>query len=167
MFHEIKVAEIDKNPFSLIGEQWMLVTAGDETKCNTMTASWGTMGVFFNKNIVTVYVRPQRYTYEFIEKTGKFTLSFLPDSYRKTLMMLGTKSGRDSDKMAESGLTVAMAGENYPYFKEAELVLSCKILYKQDFVGEGMEVPELDAKYFANKDYHRMYMAEIETVLVK
>ena len=67
-FREIKVNEIKNNPFEMIGTDWMLITAKRNDKVNTMTASWGGLGVIWNKNVVTVYIRPQRYTKEFIEK---------------------------------------------------------------------------------------------------
>ena len=84
-FTEIKAEELKDNPFDLIGKQWMLITAGNEEKCNTMTASWGAMGVMWGKNAVTVYIRPQRYTKEFVDAEDMYTLSFFKEEYRKAL----------------------------------------------------------------------------------
>jgi flavin reductase (DIM6/NTAB) family NADH-FMN oxidoreductase RutF len=131
-----------------------------------MTASWGGMGVLFHKNVVTIYVRPQRYTYEFLEQHPEFTLSFFEESYRPQLKLLGSKSGRSTDKLAESGLTVAMAGETAPYFEEASLVLVCRKLYYHDLDPQNFVDPSLTT-FFEKKDYHRMYIGEIIQALKK
>ena len=75
-FKEIPVSEMEFNPFDKISKQWMLVTAGDKDSSNTMTASWGGVGIMWGKPVATVYIRPQRYTKEFIDKNEYFTLSF-------------------------------------------------------------------------------------------
>ena len=94
-FKEMKAEELQFNPFTKIGKEWMLVTAGDEEKHNTMTASWGAMGIMWGKNVATVYIRPQRYTKEFIDKEERFTVSFFSEEYRQALEVCGSKSGRD------------------------------------------------------------------------
>ena len=94
-FTEIKAEELKDNPFDLIGKQWMLITAGNEEKCNTMTASWGGVGIMWGKNIATAYIRPQRYTKKFMDETGMYTLSFLSEDYRKALSVCGSVSGKD------------------------------------------------------------------------
>ena len=93
MFHEVNPLELSCNPFQMIGKDWALVTAGDETGCNTMTVSWGNMGIMWNKNIVTVFIRPQRYTKEFLDRFDNFTLSFYEESSREALKLCGSKSG--------------------------------------------------------------------------
>ena len=105
MLHTIDPAALSLNPFTLIGKDWALLTAGGETGFNPMTVSWGNMGVMWNKNIVTVYVRPQRYTKEFIDRSDKFTLSFFEESMRPALKLCGSKSGRDLNKVEATGLT--------------------------------------------------------------
>ena len=101
-FKEIKPEELEFNPFRLIGKDWMLITAGTEEKFNTMTASWGSVGILWNKPAVTIYVRPTRYTYEFVEKYDEFTISFFSEEYRSALNFCGSKSGRDYDKALET-----------------------------------------------------------------
>ena len=123
MFSRIDPKELNQNVFSMIGEQWMLVTAGTVERCNTMTASWGGLGVLWGKPVATVYIRPQRYTLEFVERENCFTLSFFGEEYRKALALCGSKSGRDVDKVKECGFTVAGAACGAPYFEEAGLVL--------------------------------------------
>ena len=129
-FKEIKPELIRKNPFSAIGKEWMLIAAGNREKQNAMTASWGGLGVMFGKNVAFVFVRPQRYTKEFMDSEETFSLSFLDKEYRKVLNYFGTVSGRDEDKIAKSGLTVSYHGTT-PYFGEANLVLICKKLFVQ------------------------------------
>lgn len=166
-FREISCDELEFNPFKKISRQWMLVTAGDEKKSNTMTASWGGLGIMWGKNVATAYIRPQRYTKEFIDQTDKFTLSFLAEEYRKSLNVCGSVSGKDvEDKWAEAGL--------HPYVtdgtvgvEEAEMILVCRKLYHQEMKPECFDEKENDTKWYPDKDYHTMYIAEIEKVLVK
>lgn len=167
MFHTTEPKQLPQNVFSLLDDQWMLITAGDETHFNTMTASWGGLGVLFNKNVATIYVRPQRYTFEFLEQYPDFTLSVFGKNHahRPALSLLGSKSGRDSDKIKESGLTPVMDGQNPPYFAEAELIFVCRKLYVQDFDPRCCLDPSLH-DFYENQDYHRMYIAEIVQTLV-
>lgn len=165
-FHKISPEELRNNPFHMIGKDWMLVTAEKEGKVNTMTASWGGVGVLWNRNVVYVFIRPQRYTKEFIDNAETFSLSVLPQDYKKTLSYLGTVSGRDEDKIAKSGLTVAHDGAT-PYFEEAETVLVCRKLYRQEMTPESFIDESLVGANYPNNDYHAMYVAEIQDVLVK
>lgn len=165
-FKEIVIEELKLNPFTKIDKEWMLVTAGNEEKHNTMTASWGAMGIMWNKNIVTVYIRPQRYTKEFVDAQDTFTISFYGEEYRKALNVCGTKSGRDCDKEAEAGLTPFYV-DGTTAFEEADLIMVCKKQYHQEMLPECFDEPENDGKYYPEKDYHVMYMAEVTKVLVK
>ena len=166
MFERIDPKSLDQNVFSLIGDQWMLLTAGTGEKCNTMTASWGGLGVLWGKPVATVYIRPQRYTLEFVEREEKFTLAFFGEAYRKALALCGSKSGRDIDKVKECGFTVETA-DGAPYFAEADLVLVCKKAYWQDMDPTHFLDGEIDSKWYPEKDYHRIFIGEIETVLKK
>lgn len=160
MFEKCDVKSLDQNVFSLIGDQWMLVTAGTPDRCNTMTASWGGLGVLWGKPSATIYIRPQRYTYEFIEQSGYFTLAFFGQEHRKSLALCGAKSGRDIDKVKECGFTVLAGEGNAPYFAEAELVLVCKKAYWQDLDPSHFLDPDIE-KHYEKHDYHRMYIGEI------
>ena len=164
-FHPTDPATLACNPFSLIGKDWALLTAGDASGFNTMTVSWGNMGVMWNKNIVTVFVRPQRYTREFIEHSDKFTLSFYDESMRPALRLCGSKSGRDLDKAAAAGLTPVFENGT-TYFAQAKLVLECRKIYCDKIRPEGFLIPEINDSY-AEKDYHFVYMGEILRVLEK
>lgn len=165
-FKEIKATELQKNPFQMIGKEWLLVTAKNGDKCNTMTASWGGVGIMWGKNVAYVFIRPQRYTKEFIDASTTFSLSVLDDCYRKTLTYLGTVSGRDEDKIQKSGLTVTLE-EDTPYFEEANTVMVCRKLYAQEYDPACFIDKSCDEKWYPQKDYHTMYIVEIEKVLVK
>lgn len=165
-FREIDIKELEFNPFSKIGTQWMLITAGDEEKHNTMTASWGGLGIMWGKNIATVYIRPQRYTKEFVDANDTFTVSFFPEKCRKALQICGSVSGRDVDKEKEAGLTPYYV-DGTTAFEEAELIFVCRKQYHQDMLPECFDEAKNDEKWYPGKDYHTMYMAEITKVLVK
>lgn len=157
----IDVSALSQNVFTAIGQQWMLLSAGDREKANTMTVSWGGLGVLWGKNVATVYVRPQRYTYEFMEKGDTFTLSFLGEEWREALKLCGSKSGRDVDKFQASGLTLAYGAGDTPYLQEAQVVLVCKKLYFDDIEPSHFLDGDIDGKNYPGKDYHRMYIGEI------
>ena len=161
MLEKVDLKTIDGNVFSLIGDQWMLITAGTAERCNTMTASWGGLGVLWQKNVATVYIRPQRYTYEFVEREPYFTLSFFGAGHRKELALCGSKSGRDVNKLEACGFTVETGAGGAPYIAQAELVLVCRKLYWQDLDPNHFLYQEVHDEY-PGKDYHRMYIGEIE-----
>lgn len=167
-FKEISPYDIQDNPFSIIGRDWQLFCAGaDEANCNTMTASWGQLGVMWNKPVACIYIRPQRYTREFVEREARFSVTFFePGTHRSELNLLGSKSGRDGNKIAEAGLT-PMLFDGVPAFEEAHMVLVCRKLYQQDLEGASFLAPGLDAAFYPDKDYHRMYIGEIEKVFVR
>lgn len=165
-FKEIKVDQLEGNPFKMIGKEWMLVTASNGEKVNTMTASWGGLGVMWNKNVAFVVLRPNRYTKEFIDSNDTFTLSFYDNEYKKTLSYLGTVSGRDEDKVEKSGLTLANLN-NAPYFEEAKTVLVCKKLFNQTFDEESVLDKAIIESSYPQKDFHTLYIAEITNALVK
>ena len=167
----MKFEKIDKtkeniNPFQRIGQDWMLISAEREGKVNTMTASWGMMGVFWGKNVVTVGIRPQRFTKEFVDANDTFTISFFDESYRKALNICGSVSGRDKDKIKEAGLTPYFV-DGTAAFEEANLILVCKKMYHGDILPENFEDETIDTKWYPQKDYHTMYISEILKVLVK
>jgi flavin reductase (DIM6/NTAB) family NADH-FMN oxidoreductase RutF len=147
--------------------KWFLLTSGDFEKdhFNTMTVAWGYFGIMWNKPMAVVVVRPTRFTFEFMEQYETFTLTTFDKTFKKDLNLLGTKSGRDGNKIAETGLTaVASKVVAAPAFKEAELVIECKKSYWDDFKPENFLDPEIEKKYPV-KDYHRMYFGEVLHIL--
>ena len=159
--------ELNENLFGLLDKEWMLITARDaETgKINTMTASWGGFGILWNKPVAFVFIRPQRYTHEFTEKAEGLTLSFFGEEYRDALKLCGRVSGRDCDKIADAALTPMLIGERAA-FEEARMVFSCRKLYADDLKESAFVDPALLSNYSA-KDYHTMYIVEIEGIIKK
>ncbi|MBE6350678.1 MAG: flavin reductase family protein [Spirochaetaceae bacterium] len=152
---------IQENAIDLIGDKWMLVTAGTMQDHNTMTASWGGLGVLWGKPVAFVFIRPQRHTFNFTEKHEELTLSFFAEDYKKALSICGSVSGKDCDKDKEANLSPIQVGENAVSYKEARLILQCKKLYaeflnEKNFVQEG-----LSEEFYKDKDFHRMYIVEI------
>lgn len=165
-FRIVKPTEISENTFQLIGRDWMLVTAGNLDSYNTMTASWGGFGHLWNRDVCWCVIRPQRYTYKFIEAADRFTLSFFLKEHRDALKFCGTKSGRDYDKAAETGLTPFATESGAVAFEEAKLVLECRKDYIHDLDPNGFLDPRIHSEY-PDKDYHRMYLGEIERCMIR
>lgn len=165
-FTKITPKEIEGNIFEMVGDKWMLITGGDKKGFNTMTASWGGAGILWARPVSFCFVRPQRHTRAFMDKGEYYTLSFYGEHHRKQLNICGTKSGRDTDKVAECGFTPEFASCGAVYFEEAELVFVCKKIYTEDFKKENFRSLEISDIYKAN-DYHRMYIGEIIEVLKK
>ena len=161
-FIAISPYEMEGNPFRMIDKQWMLITAGNESAANTMTASWGGLGILWHKPVSFAFIRPTRYTYEFTEREEYYSLCFFGEEYRDALKLCGTVSGRDRDKIAECNLTLRYDAEA-PYFDEAEVVMICRKMAAQDIDPAGFIDPSVEDCY--NNDYHRVYTGEITKVL--
>ena len=158
-FVEINPKDLTENAINLIGLDWMLVTAGNLEKYNMMTASWGGLGVLWHKPACFIFVRPSRYTYEFLENNDHFSLTFFTKEHRPELNFCGTKSGRDVNKMKEVKLTPIGKNETV-YFEEAKIVMICKKLYIHDLKSENF-VHHIQNKFYKNGNLHRMYICEI------
>lgn len=156
--------QLEESAFRLIGRDWMLITAGGRGAWNTMTASWGALGVLWNRPAAFIFVRPGRYTFEFIEREPLFTLSFFDPAFHSALEYCGTHSGRDGDKAAATGLTPFEPGPGVTAFEEARLILVCRKLYHQD-VNPGFFLDPGIAENYPKKDYHRMYAGEVIRML--
>lgn len=160
-FESVDLENLSDNPWKLIGKDWMLVTAGNLASWNTMTASWGGLGVLWHQNVAFVFVRPSRHTFEFMNRGDRFTLSFFPEERREILTKCGSVSGRDADKAALTGLDPFEPEPGIVSFRQARLVISCRKLYAQD-LGPGHIVDPDVLKNYANGDWHRMYVAKVE-----
>ena len=166
-YRSVTPEEFDNSPFRLIGKDWLLITAADETKesgANAMTASWGGLGVLWNTPVATVYIRPQRYTYDLVEKAERISLCVMGAGYKQALGICGTKSGRDHDKLKEAGLD-AKTVDGVPTIKDSQVIMICKKLYADDL----KEDKFIDRSHLShyNGDFHRFYILEIEQILVK
>ncbi len=167
VFKEVSPRAISDNAFRAIGEQWMLITAGTLDAFNTMTASWGAWGELWNGPVAICFVRPQRYTFGFMNSATHFTLSFFSEAFRPALDYCGSHSGRDVDKIAATGLTPVAAPTGAVYFSEARLVLECRKLYSQDLTPDGFHDPRIAPAMYPHADYHRMYVGQVLRCLVQ
>lgn len=157
--------QFDTDIFSQFNDKWALLSAGTKDKHNTMTISWGGMGTLWFKPVVTVYVKPCRHTYQFMNDNEYFTVSFYPEEYKKALTLMGSKSGRDMDKDSASGLTVKDLGKAVTY-EEAEVTLLCKKIYFQDMDTANMP-QDIVQQHYTIEEPHRMFIGEVVEVISK
>ena len=162
---EVSIYDVNENTVDLLNHQWGLITAGREGAYNTMTVSWGALGELWGRDMVTAYIRPQRYTKQFLDGNDCFTLSFYPPEYKKALALCGSESGRDTDKAAATGLTPVF-DEAAPYFAEAKLVIVCKKAAVGQFEPRQF-VDRTIMNEYPDDDFHFIYYGEIQKVLVK
>ncbi|MBR4013239.1 MAG: flavin reductase [Clostridia bacterium] len=163
-FKEISPYELD-NALKLIGKDWMLITARDGEKVNAMTASWGCLGVLWNRPIAVCFIRPQRHTFGLAEEQDRLSLAFFGQDRRDALSLCGTKSGRDCDKISEAGFTTSDA-DGVPVINEAQILVIGRKLYA-DYIKEDCFIDNKMLDFYKEKDFHKAYVLEIEKVLVK
>lgn len=160
--HPVGLETLTLEILRVFGRQNPLLTAGDRTELNTMTIGWCQLGRLWNQPVCTVFVRPERYTYRFMESHDYFTVSVLPEDAKKITVLCGTKSGRDVDKVKECGLTVRCGAGDAPFFDEAEWVLVCRKLYAQDMDPAAVLDGEIILPYYGEKGgWHRMYVGQV------
>lgn len=167
---KIGIESLNDNMFEAIGKEWMLVTAGTSKHFNTMTASWGGIGFLWAKNVAFVFIRPERYTHEFVEANEWLTLSFLGEEHKTVHKICGSQSGRDTDKIKETGLTPVITENDSVTFEEARLVLECRKLFKEQIRPECFLDKEIAGKWYNDRpggSFHDMYIVEIVNVFVK
>lgn len=164
---EIKAKEIKQNMFSMLHDNWGIVCAGEGESASGMTVSWGGTGIMWERPVVTIYIRPQRFTKTLIDANDRFSLSFLPEDMRNISQFFGRNSAADGiDKFAESGAS-AVFEEEVPYVDGADMVFICRKLISGEFDPDRIYDSCNDSTYYPDKDYHTYYIAEIEKVLVK
>jgi flavin reductase (DIM6/NTAB) family NADH-FMN oxidoreductase RutF len=158
--HAIAPADLTLRPFHLLDKQWALLVAGSE-RPNPMTVAWGGFGTLWNRPVVTVFVRPTRFTFELLSREPSFTLSFLPDAWRDALELCGTRSGRDTEKWTASGL-VPEPSEMIPVPRvaQAELAFECRVLATADLDPSRFIDPSIERLY-PLADYHRAYFGHV------
>ena len=168
-FKSVAAEEFDENIFNLVGKDWTVITAGEEP--NSMVASWGGVGIMFNKPVTWCFLRANRYTLEKIKETGFYTMSYFPEQYRGDIMPFGTKSGRNTDKMAQTKLTPVLTPAGAPAYKEAKIIIECKLIAaptvsKDEFyTQEGKDF--LQGGYDEAKDWHKLVYGEITKIYIK
>lgn len=158
-----------ENVWDLIGKQWMLITAGDENGFNTMTASWGGIGWLWNKPVAFIFIRPERYTHQFVEKSEYVTLSFLPEENRKALQICGTVSGRDTNKVADANLTPEFILNGVVGFAQSRLTLVCKKLFKTSMTEDCFIDKDVLKRWYNDQpggSLHDVYVVEINEAYI-
>ncbi len=165
-FQPYPIDLLEMNPFTKIGSEWALVTSGSKAKVNTMTVSWGGVGVLWGKNVTYIFIRDSRYTKEFIDNGEFFSLAFFDETYHTALQYCGSHSGRDTDKWAEAGLTPAFR-HSIPYPDEANLVMLCRKMAAVPIKEEHFTDSGIMKKWYADSDMHTMYVGEIIDVMAR
>ena len=155
--------EFNAKSFEVFDQEWALVTAGTKDSCNAMTISWGGLGTLWGRPAATVYVKPVRYTWNFMKENDYFTVSFYDEQYRKALGVFGSKSGRDTDKVKETGFTPVYL-ENAVTFREAKTTLLCRKIYTQDLDIEAIPDFARD-RYYTEEAPHTMFIGEVIDIL--
>ena len=166
MFIEIDIRDVKKNMVKAISDEWMLISAGNETKSNMMTASWGLTGELWFRDVAVCFIRPQRYTLEFVENNDTFALSFFGTGEKQALSFCGSKSGRDCDKIKETGLTPVYS-DGTVYYEQAQMVIICKKIAVGDIKPEQIIDKTVLNRCYPEKDYHKIFVGEIVKVLEK
>lgn len=157
--------EFNVNSFDVFDQDWALVTAGEMGKFNTMTISWGGLGTLWSRPVATVYVKPIRYTHQFMEGSDYFTVSFFREEYRQALGLLGSRSGRDGDKVSAAGLTPVPLDKSVT-FKEASVTLLCRKIYRQELDAAAMPTDVVHS-YYDSEAPHTMYIGEVINCLAR
>ena len=158
--HPIEFQTFTPEVLDVFASRNALLTVGDRRECNTMTIGWCGLGRMWQLPACTVYVRPERYTYSFLERFDSFTVSVFSPEWKKQIAYCGSKSGRDVDKVKECGFTVDLGAGDAPYFREADWVLVCRKRYAQDLKPECCLDPRI-AQWYVGMGWHRMYIGEI------
>lgn len=165
-YKQIAPDKIPGNIIKMLGDDWMLITAGNDEKFNMMTASWGGLGRLYEKPVAICFINPMRYTYQLMEKNDTYTLTFYTEAYRDALRYCGSNSGKSADKVKGSGLTPVTTPEGSKAFSEAWLIIECRKLVSQSLTPEAISNEEVKEQW-AGKQLHKMFIGEIINVWVK
>lgn len=165
-FQPMPIDLVELNPFTKIGKEWALVTAGTKANANTMTISWGGVGVLWGKNVAFIFIRDSRYTKELLDANEFFSVTFLSEQYRDALNYCGFHSGRRGNKIADAGLTLATR-HDIPYIDEGNFVLLCEKMAATRITEDSFLMPEIKEKWYKDGDMHTMYIAEIIDIMAR
>lgn len=165
-FQPYPIEVLEMNPFTKIGKEWGVITAGNKSSYNAMTVSWGGVGVLWGKNVVNIYIRDSRYTKEFIDNGDFFTVAFFDETYRDALNYCGAHSGRDVDKFQEAGLTPAFR-HGIPYPDEANFVIICKKMAAVPITEDSFTDSSIMKKWYSEGNMHTMYVGEIIDMMAR
>jgi flavin reductase (DIM6/NTAB) family NADH-FMN oxidoreductase RutF len=166
-FKKISIKELNDNVVKLIANDWMLITVGQINSCNMMTASWGGIGNLWNEPVAFIFIRPQRYTYQFTEKEEYFTLTFFEEKDRSILNFCGSTSGKFVNKISETGLVPMETELGNVYYKQARLVIECKKEYSDNIEYQGFVDKNIPESVYPKNDFHKMYIGKIINVMIR
>jgi flavin reductase (DIM6/NTAB) family NADH-FMN oxidoreductase RutF len=167
LFKSVSPEKLNDNLFRLLDKDWMLVTAGSQGDFNTMTASWGSMGILWNKPIAICFIRPHRYTFQFTDQYDYFTLCFFDEEYREILNYCGAHSGRAVDKIAQTGLKPLETSRSNIIFEQSRLALECRKLYADYLKHENFIDTGIEKRNYPARDYHKFFIGQIEECYMK
>lgn len=166
-FKTVNVKSLNENVFKLFDEEWCLITSGSIDSFNTMTASWGMMGILWNRPVAICFIRPQRYTNQFVEKSEYYTLSFFEEKHRDILNFCGSNSGRDCNKVKETGLIPVFSDMGNIGYQQARMIFECKKLYSDNLKSEGFLDQYIIKNNYPISDFHYFYIGEIVGCYIK
>lgn len=162
VWKDISPEEIDGN-FVADLENGLLLTTGSKGRpVNAMTIGWGGMGMLWRRPVITVYVSGSRYTHSLMEQNDHFTVCRFDSAHHDKLIYMGTHSGRDTDKIGGSGLTLRYTESGHPYYEEANLMIECRLMYKA--VIDPKQAPEDTGHMYEKSLPHTMFIGEIVSV---
>jgi flavin reductase (DIM6/NTAB) family NADH-FMN oxidoreductase RutF len=160
-FTEIDIKSLNGNIFQMFDNEWMLITAGKIESFNLMTASWGSFGILWNMPVAFAFVRPQRHTYNFINSNSQFTLTFFDRQHKHILNYCGQHSGKDVDKVKETGLIPMVTPSGSISYEQAQLIIECRKIYSDDIKADKFIDTDIIRKVYPTKDFHRLFIGEI------
>lgn len=162
MRRETSIFDVLQETLVKLSGEGLLLVAGDPP--NPMTIGWGTIGPIWYRQIFTVMVRPVRYTYELMERSTGFTVNIMDDRFSKELAVCGTRSGRNFDKFAATGLTPVRSSRTDGWFiAESAIHFDCRIVHKHLIDPSALD-PAISRKYYPKPDFHMVYYGEITGV---
>ena len=165
-FHKIESSQLSKDAITLIGKDWMLISASKDGVANTMTAAWGGLGYLWNKPVAFLFIRPQRYTKEFVEASDALSLTFFDEEHREALRYLGRVSGKDEDKIKKVNFHTKWHNE-IPYFEEATITIFATKLYKQEIDPACFIDQKIIDERYPLRDFHTVYVVEIDEIYAR
>lgn len=165
----MKPSEFKTDIFNLFDKRWAIVTAGTPERYNSMTISWGSMGTIWGapqngRPVISVYINPLRYTYQILNDSDRFTVSFFPENSRRDLLLMGSRSGRDGDRLKGTSLT-PVSDNGFVYYKEADITFECRKLFQQTLDKNQIPAEIADMFYAPDEEAHRMYIGEVVNIL--
>ncbi|MCR5773205.1 MAG: flavin reductase [Butyrivibrio sp.] len=169
VFQPISINDVMEGPFTFSPDHKMLISSGSKDKVNATTASWASVGFLWDKHVITIYLREERYTRELLESSEYFSLSFLDlVEFKRELKFMGMVSGRDEDKIKGARLTINHDEDTQaPFIDEASNVIICRKLVTQKLEPESYNDKSILDEHYQKGGYHIMFIGEIEKIMIR